>query len=213
MEIQRFEFNLFGENTYIIWNRHGGQAAIVDPGMSHREECRVIEQFVVNKDLTLRYCLMTHLHLDHTFGVDFIRETYGSTVVAHRADEMLGQNRALQAQQFHIHGPALGPVVVDEFVQDGHELLLGTERIQVLECPGHSPGSLLFYVPEAKFVITGDAIFAGSIGRTDLPGGDYATLINSIHRKVLTLPATTVIYPGHGPETTVGQELRSNPYI
>ncbi len=213
MEIQKFEFNLFGENTYVIWDDATLEAAVVDPGMCDENENEVFDRFVVGKKLKLKEVLLTHMHIDHTFGIEHIESRYSSvTIYAHCADATLGRTRDEQARIFHLPY-RLAPVAADRYVDDGDTVTLGTERIEALHAPGHSPGSLLYYVPSAKFVLTGDVLFRGSIGRADLPGGNQNQLLRSIASKIAKLPADTVVYPGHGPATTVGTELVHNPYL
>lgn len=212
MNIKRFEFNPFGENTYIIWDKASREAAIIDPGMIDRPEETQIDSFIQAEKLELKAILLTHLHIDHTFGIDYIKKTYNVPIYANRKDEYLGQRRLEQARMFHLP-MELSPIVIDRFVEEGEALRLGDEPVMALLAPGHSAGSLLFYVPSSKFLLSGDVLFRNSIGRTDLPGGDHATLITSIHKKILELPPSTVVYPGHGPATTIADELRWNPYI
>ena len=212
MNIKRFEFNLFGENTYIIWDAATRQAALVDPGMSDQSEENTLDSFVRAENLDIRAILLTHLHIDHTFGIDYAGKAYGAPIYASKADEYLGQRRLEQAKMFHLP-MELSPIVIDRFVDEGEILRLGNEPVMALHAPGHSAGSLLYYVPESGFLLAGDVLFRNSIGRTDLPGGDYATLITSIHKKILELPPTTKVYPGHGPATTIADEMRWNPYI
>lgn len=213
MKITPFEFNLFGELTYVMWDGHSGQAAIIDPGMSNPSEESVLSAFIAQHHLTVRYMLFTHLHIDHTFGSEFVKSTYGVGVTAHEADIPLGLARDNQARMFHLPVGTLPPLTVDHPVSHGDELMLGSEKIIVLHVPGHSLGSVAYYCPQSGFVVTGDALFQGSIGRTDLPGGNHSQLIRSITDRLLTLPESTVVYPGHGPATTIGREMRMNPYI
>lgn len=212
MNIKRFENNPFGENTYIIWDPATLEAALVDPGMSTRAEENAVDHFITDNKLKIKAILMTHLHIDHSFGVDFAKERYGAKIYANREDEYLGQRRMEQAKMFHLP-VEVTPLNIDVYVDEETPLNLGAEKILPLKAPGHSMGSLLFYVPDSNFMLTGDVLFEGSIGRTDLPGGNYGTLIHSIHTKILELPPTTKIYPGHGPATTIADELRFNPYI
>ena len=172
MEIKRFEFNYFGENTYVIWDKTSKEAAIVDPGMVNPDEVSEIESYISGNSLDLKYILLTHIHIDHTFGIDALKSHYGVKVYAHKADEPLGQTRSEQAQRFHLP-VELGPVNVDR----------------------------------------GDTLFNRSIGRTDLPGGNQRQLILSIRTKLLELPTATVVYPGHGPSTTIGEEEQFNPFL
>lgn len=212
MEIKRFEFNFFGENTYVIWDATSHEAAIVDPGMVNAEETNLIEDFIATHRLSVRYILLTHAHVDHTFGIDILKEKYHAPVLAHKADLPLGQMRGQQAEMFHLP-MKLGPVEIDRFISASTTLNLGNERIEVIETPGHSPGGVCYYVPESSFILTGDTLFQGSIGRTDLPGGNHNTLLRSISTGLFNLPDNTVVYPGHGPATTIGKEKRTNPFF
>lgn len=212
MELRKFEFNLFGENTYVIWNEVTSEAAVVDPGMSDAAETEIIEDFISENHLHIKYILLTHAHIDHTFGIDHLRERFGAPVLAHKADVPIGRIRDRQAQMFHL--PVMpGPVEFDGFVDRNSSLSLGHERIEVLETPGHSPGGVCYYVPGNHFVLTGDSLFRGSIGRTDLPGGSLHQLVNSIRSRLMLLPPETLVYPGHGPATSIGSEAVGNPYL
>ena len=212
MEIKRFEFNYFGENTYVIWDKTSKEAAIVDPGMVNPDEVSEIESYISGNSLDLKYILLTHIHIDHTFGIDALKSHYGVKVYAHKADEPLGQTRSEQAQRFHLP-VGLGPVNVDRYIADGDMLKLGKEDIKVIHTPGHSQGGVCYYVPDSRFILTGDTLFNRSIGRTDLPGGNQRQLILSIRTKLLELPTATVVYPGHGPSTTIGEEEQFNPFL
>ncbi|MDE6459737.1 MAG: MBL fold metallo-hydrolase, partial [Paramuribaculum sp.] len=138
---------------------------------------------------------------------------FGVALMAHSSDAPLGANRAQQAAIFHLRGVATDAVKIGIEIKGGDKIYLGDEYLEVLDVPGHSPGSIALYSPVDKFVITGDALFRGSVGRTDLPGGNHATLIDSIKTNLMTLPADTIVYPGHGPATTIGQERVSNPFL
>lgn len=203
---------MFGVNCYVLWDPDTREAAIVDPGMADRAECDALDDFLTRNKLHATQLIDTHMHLDHIFGNLYVKERYGLPVRAAKADEFLGLTLNDQAARFRLpvkaedHG-------IDMELKDGDVLHVGGEELRVLAVPGHSPGSIALYAPESGFVITGDALFAGSIGRTDLPGGDFATLVGSIRDKLLKLPPETVVLPGHGDETTIGRELKSNPYI
>lgn len=213
MKIKQFEFNLFGENTYIIWDEATRDAAIVDPGMSEQSEYITLKTFLTTNRLTLKAILLTHQHVDHISGVDIFRKEFPNVpVISHSADNILGERSAEQARMFHLPVD-VSPLIPDRLLNDGDCLNLGEEKIYALHAPGHSPGSLLYYIPSAKMLITGDVLFRGSIGRTDLPGGNYNQLLTSIHNKILTLPPSTIVYPGHGPATTIADEMRSNPFF
>lgn len=213
MKLQAFEFNLFGEKTYVAWDPVSNEGAVVDPGMSTREEQREFTGYIERNGIRLRYLLYTHLHIDHTFGHEFIKETYGLDTMAHPADSQLGESRAEQAMMFRLRIPTPGALAIDEPLSDGRVLPLGNETLHVICVPGHSPGSVAYYCPESAFVLTGDALFNSSIGRTDLPGGNHTQLIASIRHRLLTLPQDTEVYPGHGEPTTIGDEIRHNPFL
>jgi glyoxylase-like metal-dependent hydrolase (beta-lactamase superfamily II) len=212
INVKQFETNPFGESTFVIWEPQSMAAAIIDPGMATPYEEKLVDDFIRENQLEVKALLLTHLHIDHTFGVDFAREHYNAPLYAHPDDEFLGQRRMEQAQMFHL--PAkLSPISIDHKLTDDEQIQLGSETITVYHAPGHSPGSVLYYIPSIDAIFTGDLIFKGSIGRTDLPGGDYGQLIRSINNKLVDLPLSTTIYPGHGPSTTLAEELRTNPYI
>lgn len=213
IKVKQFEFNLFGVNTYVLWDADTLQAAVVDPGMSDPDECRTLSDFIELQRLQVVMLVNTHLHIDHTLGNDYVKERYDVGLTAHPADAPLGAGRAEQARMFRLAGAPLTPVTIDVPVKQGDKLYLGQSSLEVLEVPGHSPGSIALYSEADGFVITGDALFRGSIGRTDLPGGDHATLVGAITSRLLSLPGTTMVYPGHGPVTTIATEARSNPYL
>lgn len=213
MKIKTLEFNPFGVNTYIVWNKDTLEAAVVDPGMSNQNECFRFKQFVEIERLQITKLINTHLHIDHTLGNEFVEATYGVSLMAHSDDAPLGAMRAQQAAMFNLRGVATDAVQIGTEIKAGDKIYLGDEHLEVLEVPGHSPGSIALYSPADGFVITGDALFRGSVGRTDLPGGNHSTLINSIKTHLMTLPSDTVVYPGHGPATIIGQEAKTNPFI
>ena len=212
MNISKFEVNPFGEITYILWDKNGGEAMIVDPGMMTDAERDMVVSFLETNQLTLKMVLLTHLHIDHVPSARWMAQKFGVTVAGNKGDAELGKALPLQAQHFRLWLD-LEELILDRELNDGDQLKLGDEEIKVIHTPGHSMGSLSFYVPESGFVVTGDALFNGSIGRTDLPGGDFSTLINAIKTKLLTLPGDTMVYPGHGPATTIADEARYNPYL
>lgn len=212
MKISRFVVNPFGVNTYIMWDPATREAVIVDPGMTDEAEIKAVDSFIEREHLKPVHLINTHMHLDHIFANLYIKDKYGLDIKAHRDDDFLGRSLEDQIGRFRMpiraknHG-------LDIELHDGERIYLGKEPIDIICVPGHSPGSIALYCPESKFVITGDALFKGSIGRTDLPKGDFATLVSSIRDRLLTLPADMAILPGHGPETTVGHERTSNPYV
>lgn len=212
MKISRFTVNPFGVNSYVMWDADTLEAAIVDPGMTDEAERKALDSFIERQGLKPVHLINTHMHLDHIFGNLYVKEKYGLDIKVHPADDFLGRSLEDQTTRFHLPIKATNQGL-DVELHDGDRLYLGTEPIDIISVPGHSPGSVALYCPESGFVITGDALFRGSIGRTDLPMGDYPTLIAAIRDRLLTLPPDTVVLPGHGPESTIGQEKSSNPYI
>ena len=212
MKIKQIQNNPFQENTYIVWDEATMEAAIVDCGALFPQEEERIEAFVSDNNLKVKYILNTHLHLDHCFGNAWAAERYGILPMAHEDDETLlarmGEQARMFGLPFEVRTEKLGG-----YLKDGDVLTLGENRIEVIHTPGHSRGGLCFYIPSAGWLVSGDSLFEGSIGRTDLEGGSYATLIKSIQERLMTLPEDTVVYPGHGPYTTIGDEKRSNPFL
>ena len=213
MQIQKFEYNLFGVNTYIIFDKSSREAAIVDPGMVNADECKAIDDFIIGNSLSVKYLINTHMHIDHLFGDEYVMEKYGVGIAASTDDSILSTRISEQARMFHLRTDISDSLTISTPLKDGDRLRLGKEEIEIFAVPGHSPGSIALYCSESGFVITGDALFRGSIGRTDLPGGNYAQLISSITNKLLTLPPLTVVYPGHGPSSTIAYETTYNPYL
>ncbi len=212
MQITRFYFNMLPVNTYVLWDTDSQECAIVDAGCYYPKEEEALSRFIAANNLTVKCLLATHLHFDHCFGNAFVARRYEIPLSASQADEPLLQHMPEQCQAFGI--PFKGTIEpVGQYISHGDIFTLGQEEIRVLAVPGHSPGSVAFYAPESGFVLTGDALFQMSIGRTDFPGGNHRQLIESIHKNLLTLPPETVVYPGHGPETEIGIERNENPFL
>jgi len=212
MKIKIFSFNMFSVNTYIVWDETSLETAIIDPGMISDADNQKVSEFIQLHRLKVMYLINTHLHIDHTLGNDYIEQTYGIGTSAHPSDEFLGAQRASQSRMFGL-GLTPQPLKISGELTAGEKIPLGKEYLEVIEVPGHSPGSVAFYSPAGSFVITGDALFNSGIGRTDLPGGNHSQLLKSITQQLFTLPPDTIVYPGHGPVTTIGNERMSNPYI
>ncbi|MDE6831359.1 MAG: MBL fold metallo-hydrolase [Muribaculaceae bacterium] len=212
LKLQGFQVNMFAEITYIVWDPESREAAIVDAGMSEDDEVRAIDNYLSDNNLTLKYLINTHLHIDHCFGVEHIKSKYGLGLMASKADEILSSRLKEQAQMFRLPIDVEN-ISIEHDLKDGDVLHLGKEELKVISVPGHSPGGIALYAPDSKFVITGDSLFHRSIGRTDLPGGDHATLIRAVTDKLLSLPGDTKVFPGHGPSTTIAEEHRFNPYL
>jgi glyoxylase-like metal-dependent hydrolase (beta-lactamase superfamily II) len=210
LSVQCFTFNPVGENTYIIYNDQK-DCCIIDPGCYFASEELTLKEFIQNNGLNPVYLLNTHCHLDHIFGNRFVYQSFGLELHLHPREERVlqfgpqsGQMWGLPFQNYE------GPL---HFLNEGDMVQLGDDQLQVLLTPGHSPGSISFYSKKDGFVISGDVLFNGSIGRTDLPGGDFAVLEQSIREKLYSLPKETVVYSGHGAKTTIGDEMRSNPFV
>ena len=212
MNATMMSVNPFGENMYILWDEASHEAVVIDPGMMRDGEREMVTKFIDDHQLNVKHVLLTHLHVDHITGARWLADKTGADVCGSALDNPLGQELPDQVAHFRIN-IEVEPLAVDRHLADGDTLPLGDEIIQVLHVPGHSPGGLAFYVPQSNLLFSGDTIFNGSIGRTDLWGGDFAQLINSIHEKILPLPDETVIASGHGPTTTVADEKRCNPFL
>jgi glyoxylase-like metal-dependent hydrolase (beta-lactamase superfamily II) len=207
LNIRSFVAPGFGENAYLAWRDGEKDAVAIDPGNSVPPLLRTLEQ----EGCQIAAVLLTHAHLDHIEGVSrLVRETR-APVYLHPADRFLYDHAAQQAQQFGMRMDT--PPPVDHALQHGQRLDIGKVSYEVRHVPGHSPGHVIFHVADATCAFVGDVVFQGSIGRTDLPGGDFTQLISGIRTHVLSLPDGTVLYPGHGPETNVGHERTTNPFL
>lgn len=213
MKVKRFEFNMFGESTYVAYDEATKVAAIIDPGMMSNSECKQLDDYVATNSLKVAMLIATHIHIDHVLGVEYVEKKYGVGLSASSDDSFLADRVAEQARMFHLPISVSERVTVKNKLSDGDNLSLGDDDFEVINVPGHSPGSIALYSKKSGIVFTGDALFQGSIGRTDLPGGNYSTLIRSITDRLLTLPDSTVVFPGHGPSTTIGNEKKFNPYL
>jgi hydroxyacylglutathione hydrolase len=211
MNIQQFTFNPFQENTYIIYSEKG-DALIIDPGCYDPNEEEVLKSFISSKNLTVKFLINTHLHIDHVFGNAFIEETYNVKTIANQGDEYWLKGLEAQARMFGLK-LRHSSTSIGQNIEEGEQIILGSEIFDIFHVPGHSPGSIVLYNAKNNCVFVGDVLFEGSIGRTDLQGGNYQLLIEGIQKKLLTLPDETIVYCGHGPSTTIGNEKSNNPYI
>lgn len=203
-------FNPFEENTYII-SKDDGECIIIDPGCYDRSEQNELAQFIQGRELKPVRLLNTHCHIDHILGNAFVSKTFRLDLEIHRGELPVLHAGAAVAGMYGI--PYETSPQPGNFLKEGEEIILGNIKLKILFSPGHSPASVCFYNAEDGWVIGGDVLFYESIGRTDLPGGDYNTLISSIRTQLLTLPSETIVYPGHGPQTTIGYEKMFNPYL
>jgi hydroxyacylglutathione hydrolase len=210
LTVRQFTFNPVEENTYVLYNEQG-EACIIDPGCYFEKERDGLKTFISETALTPVMLLNTHCHLDHVFGNKFVHDTWGLKLQIHKNEKPVldfgPQSGLLWGLPFDNY---TGDLV---YLDEKGKLVIGSDVLTILFTPGHSPGHVCFYSEAGSFVIAGDTLFNGSIGRTDLPGGDYETLIRSIRTQLFSLPDTTKIYPGHGPMTTVGFEKMNNPFL
>jgi hydroxyacylglutathione hydrolase len=210
LQIKSFTVGPFAENTYIIYNQNK-QAIIIDPGMYDAKEDQTIFDFLSQEQLKLEQIINTHCHLDHVFGVHSIVTKYVIPFAFLQQEQSTYDWAAAAATKYGLQLNELP--APNYYIKKDDTIKIGEDELKVLFTPGHSPGHVCLYNELGNFVIAGDAIFQMSVGRTDLPGGDTNTLIQSIHREILSLPVHTTIYSGHGPSTTVGFEKMNNPYL
>jgi hydroxyacylglutathione hydrolase len=207
MILERLTVGVFQENCYVIGDEEAGVGAVVDPG----DEAARISLAVEETGLEIERILLTHTHVDHIGAVAELKQEYGCPVLIHREAEPMLQQAPAQAMMM---GLRFGKVPqVDGYIEDEEEIEVGSITLRSLYTPGHAPGHLSFYAGREGIVLAGDALFAGSVGRVDLPGGSMEVLMRSIEERLLTLPDGTRVYPGHGPETTIGEERASNPFL
>jgi hydroxyacylglutathione hydrolase len=208
VHVEQFTFNGFQENTYVLFDENG-KGVIVDPGCYERQEESDLLSFIEQRQIEIVAVLNTHAHIDHILGNQFVTSHFGVDLYLHEKD--LNTLRSVESYA-HVYGFNAYKVSPEptQFLEDGQMLSFGEIDLKVLFTPGHAPGHVVFYCEKGKFVINGDVLFQGSFGRVDLPGGDLETLKKSIFNIMFKLPEETVVYCGHGPSTTIGQEKRFN---
>lgn len=211
MRYKIFVNNPWQENTVVLYDE-SGEAAVIDCGCFTGEEEQRFKTFLLNEKLTPVLLLNTHLHPDHVFGNNFMKECYGLEANASRSDEFLLEHAVEYAAMLGLRGttppPALGG-----YLKDGDIVSFGHSELKVIAVAGHSPGGLCYYSEADKLLIAGDVLFAGSVGRSDLPGGDGNALISDIRKKLMVLPEDVQVITGHGPMTTIGEEMKYNPFL
>lgn len=198
----------FEQNCTLLWCDETREAAVVDPG----GDLDRILAAVTHEGVTLKQILLTHAHIDHAGGTATLAASHQLPIIGpHQADDYWIQSLPQQAGMFRF--PVAQPFTPDRWLQEGDTVQVGNITLQVHHCPGHTPGHVVFYAPQTRLALVGDVLFAGSIGRTDFPGGDYDTLIRSIREKLFVLGDEVQFIPGHGPMSTMGEERISNPYV
>ena len=210
LTVKQFIFNPIQENTYVLYNQKDA-CCIIDPGCYFENERNVLKEFVEENKLIPKLLLNTHCHLDHVFGNKFIYDEYALPLHLHPNEEPVLQYAPEAGLRWSMPFENYRGDLI--FLQDGETLKFDDDELKVLLTPGHSPGSVCYYCEAQKFVIGGDVLFRMSIGRSDLPGGDFRTLVKSILEKLFTLPDDVKIYPGHGEPTTIGFEKMNNPFL
>ena len=195
-------------NCSVVGDEATGEAVVIDPG----DDVERVQEILTRHHLRAKYIIATHAHIDHVGGIEKLQRATGAAVLMHAGDLPLYQNLAQQAAWLGIRPPAV--VAVDQFLREGDTLRWGPLALEVLHTPGHSPGSLSLHLPgEQPRIFSGDTLFQGGIGRTDLWGGSFEQIMQSIRDALLLFPDETPVYPGHGPPTTIGQERESNPFL
>lgn len=210
LTVHTFTFNPVQENTYLVYNENGA-CAIIDPGCYFASEEQQLAAFIEANGLQPVLLLNTHCHLDHIFGNRYVQQKWGLELHLHRAELPVLERGPASGQLWQL--PFVnydGPL---HFLDEGDSVRIGDDELQVFFTPGHSPGHISFYSAAQRFLLSGDVLFNGSVGRTDLPGGDFTILEESIRTKLYTLPEDVIVYPGHGDTTTIGDERRDNPFV
>ncbi len=211
LEVKSFTFSPFAENTYVALDSESGEAAVIDPGCYTAEEEERLAGFIAEKKLSVKYLINTHCHIDHIFGNKFIKERFNPKFIAPEKDIFLLDLMIGQAKSYGLEmKPSPQP---DDTIDHAGELKLGEYKLEFLFTPGHTPGEYCIYIPKAKICFSGDVLFKQSIGRTDLWGGDYDTLIKSIETQLYVLPGDVKVYPGHESTTTIEFEKKNNPFV
>jgi hydroxyacylglutathione hydrolase len=210
VNILSFTFGPFQENTFVLFDETK-EGVIIDPGCYGELEETGLKQAIEDEGIKLKHLLNTHCHLDHIAGNAFIHETFGLPVTMHKLDLPTFEMAPLSAQKYGV--PFTKSPDPEVFIEEGDQIKFGNTTLEIYFTPGHAPGHVVFYHKEQNILIAGDTIFKRSMGRTDLPGGNQEDLIKSVKEKILTLPEKTVIFSGHGPSTSVGEEIVENPYF
>ena len=210
IQIKSFVFNPFQENTYIVWDETK-EALVIDPGCSDPSERQELSDFITNEGLKVVKLLNTHCHIDHVLGNFFVQKTYGVSLHVHEKD--IPVLKAVKTYAPNYGFPDYQEVEVGVVLKEATEITFGDSSFEVLFVPGHAPGHVAFVNKEQKICISGDVLFRGSIGRTDLPGGNFEILLNSIEQQLFPLGDDMVVYSGHGVSTTIGYERQWNPFV
>lgn len=210
LKIKSFVFSPIQENTYLLYNEFN-ECMIIDPGCYFPEEKDELKAFITQSNLKPVMLLNTHCHLDHVFGNKFIADTYGLVLHLNQKEKTLLDYAPTSGLMYDMPFDNYEGKYI--YLKEGDIVKLGEDSLKVIEAPGHSPGHICFYCARQDFIVAGDVLFNRSIGRTDLPGGNHQTLLKNIREKLFVLPGETIVYCGHGPQTTIGEEKKYNPFL
>ena len=210
MKIARLIFNPLQENTYVVWDETL-EAVVIDAGNMSEKENATLEQFLSERGLKPVYALNTHGHFDHLMGVEFLRSRYGAKFAVSSKDKFLVESAAQQAAMFGLKVPVTPSIDID--LKERDEITFGQTVLKVIPTPGHTPGHVCLFHEEGRMLFTGDTLFRESIGRTDLPGGDYSWIMRSILDRIVPLGDDVVFHAGHGPSSDIGHEVLYNPFV
>lgn len=210
MNVISLTFNDFQENTYILYD-DTKECVIIDPGCSNAREEQMLSKTIEENNLNPVRLVNTHCHIDHVYGNKYVSEKFGLPLESHRGEIPVLESGPQVAMMYGLRYNPSPPI--SKFLEEGEQLAFGNTVLDILFTPGHSPASISFYNANDKILISGDVLFQGSIGRTDLPGGNFDTLISHIKTKFLVLPDDVIVYSGHGPSTNIGFERKHNPFL
>ncbi len=210
LQIQSFVFNALQENTYVLFDETK-DCVIIDPGCYDGDEKTQLLEFIRGKDLNVTRLLNTHCHVDHVLGNNFVKQTFGVKLSIHALEIPVLKAAGVYSPSYGFY--QFQESYADDFLVEGDKVSVGKQALTVIFVPGHSPGHIAFFSEEDSILISGDVLFRNSIGRTDLPGGNFKTLMASIREKLFTLPDNVHVYAGHGPATSIGFEKLTNPFM
>jgi len=209
MVLEIFDNNDMGQNIYLYYDEASSEGVLIDSGCN-KEDRYTIESIIRENNITIKAILLTHGHYDHIIGVDELRKLTSATIYCHKAEKQMLENPDLNLSvRFGIEAQ----VMPDQLLSDEDKFRFGNTTLKVIHTPGHTPGGVCFYDEGNRNLFSGDTLFDDSIGRTDLPSGDHALLVNSINTKLMSLPDDTIVYSGHGAKTTIGKEKKSNQFL
>lgn len=211
MKIEKLTFNNFMENTFIVYDQTK-ECIIIDPGCYSEEEKDKLLSFIKSNKLKPTLLINTHCHIDHIFGNNFVNKIWDIELAINKLDLEILNSAHLVAQSYGFNNYEPSPLP-SRYIKEGDFITFGQSKLKIIFTPGHAPGHISLYSQKDNFIISGDVLFMNSIGRTDLPGGDYEILIKTIKTKLLTLPEKTKVYCGHGPDTTIDNEKKNNPFL